>query len=100
MGNLTIVLGSKSYSSWSLRAWLALEQTGAPYSEVLVALDQPDTAANIRRHSPSGRVPTLLDGELAIWDSLAIGEYLAERFPQAGLWPSDSTARAIARAVS
>jgi glutathione S-transferase len=100
MGNLTIVLGSKGYSSWSLRAWLALEQTGAPYAEVLVALDQPDTAANIRRHSPSGRVPTLLDGELAIWDSLAIGEYLAERFPEAGLWPADSTARAIARAVS
>ena len=100
MGNLTIVLGSKSYSSWSLRAFLALEQSGAPFQEVVVALDQPDTATHIRKYSPSGRVPALLDGELVVWDSLAIGEYLAERYPAAHLWPADPSVRAVARSVS
>ena len=100
MANLTIVLGSKNYSSWSLRAWLALEQTGAPFEEVVILLDRPETKAEIARHSPSGRVPALRDGEVVVWDSLAIAEYLAERFPDAGLWPSDPQARAIARAVS
>jgi glutathione S-transferase len=96
---LKIVLGNKKYSSWSLRPWLALRLTGAPFEEVVVALDMPDTATNIRKYSPSGRVPALIDGKLTIWESLAICEYLAEKFPQAGLWPQDLAARALARSI-
>jgi len=94
---LKIVLGNKNYSSWSMRPWLVLEHFGIPFEETVVPLDQPDTEANIRRFSPSGRVPCLIDGTLAIWDTLAICEYLAER--QAGLWPADPAARAVARSV-
>jgi glutathione S-transferase len=97
---LKIVLGNKKYSSWSLRAWLALKLTGAPFEEVVVALDMPDTAQNIRKYSPSGRVPALIDGEITIWESLSICEYLAEKFPEAQLWPADPAARALARSVS
>ncbi len=100
MADLTLVIGTKTYSSWSLRPWLALHLAQAPFREILIRLRQPDTLAEIRRHSPSGRVPLLIDGTLRIWDSLAICEYAAERFPAAGLWPEDSAARATARAVS
>jgi glutathione S-transferase len=99
MSELTLVVGSKNYSSWSLRPYLALAQTGQPFREVVIALDEPDTAAKISQHSSSGRVPVLHHGTLAIWDSLAICEYLAETFPQARLWPEDKQARAIARSV-
>jgi glutathione S-transferase len=99
MSELTLVVGSKNYSSWSLRPYLALAHTGQPFREVVVLLDRPDTAAQIARHSPSGRVPVLRHGELVVWDSLAICEYLAETFPAARLWPEDRGARALARAV-
>jgi glutathione S-transferase len=98
--NFTLILGSKNYSSWSLRAFLAMKQTGAPFDELVIRLDQPTTRAEILRVSPSGRVPALKDGELVVWDSLAVGEYLAEKFPSAGLWPADAAARAVARSVS
>lgn len=97
---LKIVVGSKNYSSWSMRAGVAIELTGQPYEEVVIPLDQPDTAERIRAHSPAGRVPVLHDGDLVVWDSLAICEYLAERFPSAGLWPADARARAVARSIS
>ena len=97
---LTLVIGNKNYSSWSMRPWLALKKTGVAFEEVVVALDRPETRAEIFRHSPSGFVPTLKDDELTIWESLAICEYLAERFPDAGLWPKAPSARAIARSVS
>jgi glutathione S-transferase len=100
MSELTLAVGSKNYSSWSLRAYLALAHTGQPFREVLIALDEPDTAANIARYSPSGRVPVLHHGGLVIWDSLAICEYLAEAFPQARLWPEAREARAVARAAA
>jgi glutathione S-transferase len=100
MAEFTIYLGNKNYSSWSLRPWLALKQTGAAFEEVLIPLDQPDSAVNLRRRSPSGRVPVLQHGALTIWESLAICEYLAEQFPAARLWPDDREARAHARAVS
>jgi glutathione S-transferase len=99
MSELTLVVGSKNYSSWSLRPYLALAHTGQPFREVVIALDEPDTAAKIAQYSPSGRVPALRHGELSIWDSLSICEYLAETFPQAKLWPEDKHARAIARSV-
>lgn len=94
-----LVMASKNYSSWSLRAWLALEQTGAPYTERLISTADADWHDQIRRLSPSGKVPLLIDGDLAIGDSLAIVETLNERFPKAGLWPADPAARAIARSV-
>ncbi|HZI09324.1 MAG TPA: glutathione S-transferase family protein [Myxococcus sp.] len=97
---LTLVVGSKNYSSWSLRPYLALAHTGQPFQEVVIPLGTPDTTAQILRHSPSGKVPLLKHGELAIWDSLAICEYLAETFPEAKLWPQAKEARAVARAVT
>lgn len=103
MAELTLIIANKNYSSWSLRAWLALKATGAPFQEIKILLDEPTTRAQILRHSPSGRVPALIDGDVRgvkIWESLAICEYLAERFPAAQLWPEDRATRALARAVS
>ena len=100
MAEFTIYIGNKNYSSWSLRPWLALRHAGVAFEETMIALDQPDSAANLRRHSPSGRVPVLQHGTLAVWETLAICEYLAEQFPAARLWPADRDARALARAVS
>jgi glutathione S-transferase len=100
MSELTLVIGNKNYSSWSLRPWLLLKVAGIPFREVKVLFDQPDTASTIARYSPSGRVPVLIDGAQPIWDSLAIAEYVAERFPEAGLWPADRALRAKARSIS
>lgn len=100
MTDLTLVLGNKNYSSWSLRGWLALKQTGAEFDELVIPLYRDDYQVEIRRHSPSGRVPVLRHGDVTIWDSLAIGEYLAEVFPESGLWPRDRIARATARAAA
>jgi len=97
---LKIVIGNKKYSSWSLRPWLALQMTSAPFEETVVALDMPDTDANIRKFSPSGRVPALIDDNLTVWDSLAICEYLNEKFPHKHLWPRETAARAHARSIS
>src|SRR5437899_3133735 len=100
MSELTLVIGNKNYSSWSLRPWLALKMAAIPFREIKVLLDQPDTKEKIAPHSPSGRVPVLVDGNLHVWDSLAICEYLAERFPEAKLWPQDPAQRAKARSVA
>ena len=100
MGKLTIVIGNKNYSSWSLRGWIALKASGAGFDEIRIPLDQPDTRARILEHSPAARVPVLRDGALAVWESLAICEYLAECFPDAGLWPDDNAARIRARVVA
>ena len=100
MNRLTLVIGNKNYSSWSLRAWLALKHSGAAFDELRIPLDMPTTREQILKHSPAGRVPVLHDGGFTVWDSLAICEYLAERFPAARLWPDDAAARAVARAVS
>jgi glutathione S-transferase len=97
---LRLVIGNKNYSSWSMRPWLAMTVAGIPFEETVVPLDQPDTRAEIARHSPSGKVPCLIDGGIQVWESLAILEYLAERFPERALWPADSAARAAARSVS
>ena len=97
--SLTLVIGDKTYSSWSLRAALALELTGAPYAERLITLNRPGTRTQILQHSPTGKVPLLISEDGAIWDSLAIGEYLAECFPAAQLWPQSRDARALARSA-
>src|SRR6516164_3718124 len=96
---ISLVIGDKAWSSWSLRPWLAIKISKIAFREELVQLRRPDTAAEIARHSPSGRVPALKHGALTVWDSLAICEYLAEAFPDAVLWPRDRDARAVARAV-
>lgn len=101
MASFTIVLGNKNYSSWSLRPWLALKAAGEPFGEIVIPLRTPDTKARILEHSPSGKVPVLKgpDG-LIVWETLAIVEYLAERFPNAKLWPADPAVRAVARSVA
>lgn len=100
MTTLRLIIGSKNYSSWSLRPWLVLKQAQIPFEEIEIALDRPETRQQILRYSPSGLVPILQQGDQTIWDSLAICEYLAEQFPDRQLWPSDPAARAIARSVS
>ena len=100
MAELTLVIGNKQFSSWSLRPWLALKQLGLPFREVLVLLRRPETKAEILKYSPSGKVPYLIDGSLGVWDSLAIIEYLNELKPEARLWPADRAARAFARSIS
>jgi len=100
MADFTLVIGNKNYSSWSLRGWLMMKATGAAFEEILVRLSLPTTRAEILKHGPSARVPILKHGTLTVWETLAIGEYLAELFPKARLWPEDPAARAVARAVS
>jgi glutathione S-transferase len=100
MSKLTLVVGNKNYSSWSLRPWLALRMAGLEFGEVRVPLYGRGSHEAILRHSPAGKVPVLRDGDLTVWDSLAICEYIAELAPQAGLWPDDRAARAHARSIS
>lgn len=96
---MELLIANKNYSSWSMRPWLVLRYFGLPFDERTVWLGEADTEQAIRRDSPSGRVPCLIDGEQVIWDSLAICETLAERYPQLPLWPRDAAQRARARAI-
>ncbi len=100
MSDYTLYIGNKNYSSWSLRPWLAMKVAGIPFEEKLILLFDEDWKENIAKVSPSARVPVLTDGDLTIWETMAIVEYLAERHPEKNLWPEDPSARAIARAVS
>lgn len=95
---MTLIIGTKRYSSWSLRPWLAAKVGGFAFDEIEIALRQPETKAEILKYSPSGKVPCLIHGATTIWDSLAICEYLAELQPR--LWPATREARAVARAVA
>ncbi len=95
---MKLIIGSKNFSSWSLRGWLAAKASGLAFEEICIPLRQPDTRERILVHSPSGKVPCLIEEGLVIWDSLAIAEYLAEVVPS--LWPHDAGARAHARSVS
>ncbi|WP_301101732.1 glutathione S-transferase family protein [Propionivibrio sp.] len=95
---MKLVIGNRNYSSWSLRPWLAIKQAGLPFEEIAIRLNEAGTKAQIYKYSPSGKVPCLIDGDLLVWDSLAICEYLAEKSPS--LWPSDARVRAEARSVS
>lgn len=96
---LQLVIGDKNYSSWSLRAALAVDLAGADCEELRVRLFQPDSRAQLLRYSSTGKVPVLLTEQGAVWDSLAIAEYLAECYPEAQLWPQERQARALARSV-
>src|SRR5579859_1759182 len=97
---LELVIGNKAYSSWSLRPWLALKHAGADFSETRVLLYVTGYKQQLLQHGPSGKVPVLKHGEVTVWDSLAICEYVAELFPSMALWPTDPAARSLARAVS
>ncbi len=101
---MELLIGDKVWSTWSMRPWLALKHVGAPFTETLIRLRR-ETSDEVRvaataAGSPTGQVPVLKDGAVTVWDSLAICEYLAERFPAAGLWPADPVARALGRAAA
>jgi glutathione S-transferase len=98
--SLTLYVGNKRYSSWSLRPYLALAHTGLAYETKVILLDRPTTKPEVLAVNPAGRLPVLHDGDVAIWDSIAICEYLNERAPQAKLWPADAARRARARSIS
>jgi glutathione S-transferase len=100
---LKLYIGNKNYSPWAMRPWVLMTQAGIEFEEVLVRMDAftPDSGfkQQLARVTPAGKVPALLDGELAVWDSLAIAEYLAEKFPALQLWPRAAAARAHARSI-
>ena len=105
---LKLIIGNKNYSSWSMRPWVLLTQAGIPFEEVLLRFDdftndstyaQSPFKQSLRAITPVGKVPVLVDGDLAIWDTLAIAEYVAEQFPEKQLWPADKAARARARSI-
>jgi glutathione S-transferase len=100
---LTLVIGNKNYSSWSMRPWVVLKQADIAFEEVMLRFDaftpESQFKAALRPLSPTGKVPVLTDGTLTVWDTLAICEYLAEQFPEKTLWPTDPAARARARSV-
>ena len=98
--DLALVIGNKNYSSWSLRPWLLLKQAGIPFREIRISLYTAESRAEIKKYSPSGKVPALLDDGVTVWESLAICEYLADKFPEKQFWPSDRVARAEARCVA
>ena len=97
---LKLIIGNKNYSSWSMRPWIAMKVANIPFEERVISLNAPDFRQIVGSASGSGKVPVLIDGDIRVWESLAILEYLAEKFPQARLWPTDSAARAMARSIS
>jgi glutathione S-transferase len=100
---IKLYIGNKNYSSWSMRPWVLMRQAGIAFDEVMVRFDSFDADSDFKRAlkdvNPVGKVPVLMDGDLAVWDTLAIAEYLAERFPEKSLWPADPRSRARARSV-
>jgi len=97
---MRLIIGNKNYSSWSLRAWLPMRQFGIPFAETRIALFEPGYKERILEHSPGGKVPVLIDGDLVVWESIAIGEYLAEKFTDRMMWPRAANERALARSIS
>jgi glutathione S-transferase len=100
MSDLILYIGNKNYSSWSLRPWIAMEAAGVPFTDHVIPFDFPAGNPKFKPISPTGRVPVLHHGDVRVWESLAIIEYVAELFPDAGIWPRDAGARAEARAIS
>jgi len=97
---LTLVIGNKNYSSWSLRPWIGMKATGIAFTDRVISLDDPEFKPKLAKLTPAGKVPVLIDGDVHVWESLAILEYLAEKFPAAALWPAEAAARAHARAIA
>jgi glutathione S-transferase len=100
MGGLTLVIGNKNYSSWSMRPWVLLRELRIPFDEVKLRFHSDEWTREIARWSPSGLVPVLWKGDQAVWDTLAIMESVAEWYPERGVWPADPVARAFARSMS
>ena len=100
MADLVLGIGDKNLSSWSLRPWFLMTGAGIPFTEENIRLDRPETRGVLKEKSPSGLVPYLFHGDVKIWDSLAIMEYVNELFPDKQLWPEDAKARAVARSVA
>jgi len=94
------VIGNKNYSSWSFRPWIAMKATGIAFDEVLVSLEATDFKERVLKVSGTGKVPVLVDGDIHVWESLAIMEYVADRFPDKAIWPKDIKARAFARVIA
>jgi glutathione S-transferase len=97
---LKLVVANKAYSSWSLRPWILLAQLKIPFEEVVISMDQPDTRENMLKYAPTGKCPSLHDGKIAVWESLAIIEYIAEAYPGKTVWPKGKAARAHARSLA
>jgi glutathione S-transferase len=97
---LKLIIGNKNYSSWSLRPWIAMKVAGIAFEEEVISLSATDFKARVGKVSGTGKVPALVDGDVRVWESLAILEYLAEKYPRARLWPSDPAPRALARAIA
>ncbi len=97
---LKLIIGNKNYSSWSLRPWIAMKVVGFVFDEKVIPLYEPGSREEILKYSPAGKVPVLIDGDQRIWETIAILEYLAEKFPAAGLWPKNPVARSHARVVA
>lgn len=97
---LRLVIVNKAYSSWSLRPWLVLTHFAIPFEETVIPMGRPETRSDIQKYSPTGKCPALIDGDVTVWESLAILEYLAESFPHLAIWPRDRRARALARTLS
>ena len=100
MSDLILYVGNKNYSSWSFRPWIAMAAAGVPFTDQVIPFDFPGGNPEFKKISPTGRVPVLHHGAVRVWESLAIIEYVAELFPDAGIWPKDRAARAQARAIS
>jgi glutathione S-transferase len=98
--SLKLILGNKNYSSWSLRPWIAMRNAGLEFTDEVIPLYETGSAEKVLKYSPTGKVPVLIDGDMVIWESLAILDHLADRFPKIQMWPSDPAARAHARAVA
>ena len=97
---LKLVIANKAYSSWSLRPWILLAHFKIPFEEIVIPLDEPTTRKRILAHSPNGKCPSLHDGAISVWESLAIVEYIAEKYPDKAIWPKAKAARAYARSLS
>jgi glutathione S-transferase len=97
---MKLIIGNKNYSSWSLRPWVLLKYFGIPFEEVLIPLYEGDYKARILKYSPQGKVPVLIHGAVAVWESLAIAHYVADLFPEKNMWPREPSARGLAYAIS
>ena len=96
---MKLIVGNKNYSSWSLRPWLLMTHAEIPFEEIVLSFNDPNFKARVGQYSPAGKVPVLVDSDLVVWDTLAIVEYLAEKFPQRNIWPKHTAARAHARSI-
>jgi glutathione S-transferase len=97
---LKLVVANKAYSSWSLRPWILLAHFKIPFEEVVIPMERPETREEMLKHAPTGKCPSLHDGKIAVWESLAIMEYVAEQYPEKAIWPKGKAARAHARSLA